>query len=145
MLSLRHLFYLQKEDSPIFFGIVQAALVLEGLGIGLEVDQSARVLPEGQDFGDGGLTPFAGGVLALFAALADALALPILRGGQNTVLLQQAGCGFDPLPLYAKPVNPADDFGGFVVNDPLPRIIRVFLVAVGRRTHGVASVAAQFF
>ena len=104
-----------------------------------------RILPEGQNFGDGGLTPFAGGVLALFAALADALALPILRGGQNTVLLQQAGRGFNSLPLHAKPVNPADDLGGFVVDDPLPGVIRVFFIAVGRRAHGVASVAAQFF
>lgn len=133
------------KDSPIFFGIVQAALVLERLGVGFEIDQSTRILPEGQNFGDGGLTPFAGGVLALFAALADALALPILRGGQNTVLLQQAGRGFNSLPLHAKPVNPADDLGGFVVDDPLPGVIRVFFIAVGRRAHGVASVAAQFF
>ena len=122
-----HLFYLQKEDSPIFFGIVQTALIFEGLGVGLEIDQGARVLPEGQDFGYGGLTPFAGGVLALFAALTDALALPILCGGQDAVLLQQAGRGFDPLPLYAEPVNSADDLGGFIVNDPLPEIVRVFL------------------
>ena len=58
------------KDSPIFFGIVQAALILEGFGVGFEINQGARVLPEGQDFGDGGLTPFAGGVLALFATLA---------------------------------------------------------------------------
>ena len=139
-----HLFCLHKEDSPIFFGIVQAALIFERFGVGLEIDQGARVLPEGQDFGDGGLTPFAGGVLALFAALTDAFALPILRGGQNAILLQYPGRSFDPLPLHAKPVNPADDLGGFVVDDPLPRIVRVFFIAVGRRAHGVASVAAQF-
>ena len=92
----------------------------------------------------GGLTPFVRGILALFAALADAFALPILRGDQNTILLQQVGRGFDSLPLYAKPVNPADDLGGFIVDDPLPGVVRVFLVAVGRRAHGVASVAAQF-
>ena len=50
-----------------------------------------------------------------------------------------------PLLSYAKPVNPADDLGGFVVDDPLPGVIRVFFIAVGRRAHGVASVAAQFF
>ena len=59
------------KDSPFFFWIVQAALILEGLGVGLEVDQGARVLPEGQDFGDGGLTPFAGGILALFTVNAN--------------------------------------------------------------------------
>ena len=133
------------KDSPIFFGIVQTALIFEGLGVGLEIDQGARVLPEGQDFGYGGLTPFAGGVLALFAALTDALALPILCGGQDAVLLQQAGRDFDPLPLYAEPVNSADDLGGFIVNDPLPEIVRVFFIAIGRWAHGVASVAAQLF
>ena len=92
------------KNSPIFFGVLQAALVLKRLGIGLEVDQGARVFPEGQDFGDGGLTPFAGGVLALFAALADALALPILRGSQDAVLLQHPGRGFNPLPLHTKTV-----------------------------------------
>ena len=75
----------------------------------------------------GGLTPFVRGILALFAALADAFALPILRGDQNTILLQQVGRGFDSLPLYAKPVNPADDIGSFVVDDPFPGLSGSFL------------------
>ena len=133
------------KDGPVFFGVFQAALVFEGLGIGLEIDKRTCVLPEGQDFGDGGFTPFAGCVLALFAALADALTLPILRGRQNAVLLQHPGRGFDSLPLNAEPVNPADYLGGFVVDDPLSRVLRVFFVAIWRRAHGVASVAPQLF
>ena len=133
------------KDGPVFFGVFQAALVFERLGIGLEIDKRTRVFSEGQDFGDGGLTPLARGVLALSAALANTLTLPILRGRQNAVLLQHPGRGFDSLPLNAEPVNPADYLGGFLVDDPLSRIVRVFFVAIGRRTHGVASVAPQLF
>ena len=133
------------KDGPVFFRVHQAALILEGLGVGLEIDKSAGVLPEGQDFCNGSLAPLAGRVLALFAALADALTLPILRGRQNSILLQHPSCGFNPLPLYAKPVNPADYLGGFIVDDPLSRVVRVFFVAIGRRAHGVTSVAAQLF
>jgi len=45
--------------------------------------------------------------------------------------------------LDAQLVYPADYLGGFIVDDPLLRVVRVLLVAVGRRTHGVASIAAH--
>ena len=76
------------KDGPVFFRVHQAALILEGLGVGLEIDKSAGVLPEGQDFCNGSLAPLAGRVLAFFAALADALTLPILNRRQNPGLLQ---------------------------------------------------------
>ena len=38
------------KDSPIFFGIVQAALVLERLGVGFEIDQSTPYTPGGSEF-----------------------------------------------------------------------------------------------
>ena len=48
-------FMVVLKDGPIFFGVDQTALILEGLGIGLEIDQGARVLPEGQNFVNRGL------------------------------------------------------------------------------------------
>ena len=132
------------KDGPVFFGVDQTAFVLKGFGICLKVNQGAGVLPERQDFGDRGFTPFAGCILALFTALADALAFPILRWSQDTVLLQQPGRSFDPVPFYTKPVNPADYLGGFIVDNPLSRIVRVLFVTVRRKAHGVAGIAAQF-
>ena len=120
------------KNGPVFFGVDQTAFVLKGFGICFEVDQSAGVLPERQNFGDRGFTPFARCILALFTALADALAFPMLRWGQDTVLLQQSSCSFDPVPFYTKPVNPADYLGSFIVNDPLSRIVRVLFVVVRR-------------
>ena len=48
------------EDCPVFLRVFQTALVLEGLGVGLEIDHIAAIFLRGQNLCDGGFAPFVG-------------------------------------------------------------------------------------
>ena len=88
---LAHLLYLLKhgfldddlmcigEDGLLLKGIVPLLLVPDGVGIGLEVHRSARVLPPFQNRHNGTAVPVAG-VLRLLVWGLDALQGPVCAG-----------------------------------------------------------------
>ena len=82
------------EDYPVFLRIVPASLVLEGLGIGLKVDDISAVFLLRKDLGNGGLAPLVRILLGFLAATADALRLQISGGVKYLSLLQDTGDGF---------------------------------------------------
>ena len=45
------------EDDPVFFRVIDAGLILEGLRVGLEIDHIAAVFLQGEDLLDGGMPP----------------------------------------------------------------------------------------
>ena len=66
-----------RKHQPVLLGVVDALVVLEGLGAGLEVDHVAAVLLSVENAVDGGALPLAVVGLGLFAAAPDALGGPV--------------------------------------------------------------------
>ena len=71
------------EDDPVFFRVINTGLILEGFGVGFEVDHIAAVFLLRQDFANGAVFPTAGVWLRLFAAPADAFFVPIRCAVEN--------------------------------------------------------------
>ena len=65
------------DDDPVSFRVIEAGLILEGFGVGFEVDHIAAVFLLGQDFANGTVFPSVRVWLRLFAAPADAFVVPI--------------------------------------------------------------------
>ena len=75
------------EDDPVFFRVIDAGLILEGFGVGLEIDHIAAVFLLGQDFTNGAVFPSVRVWLRLFAAPADAFFLLVRRAVENPIFL----------------------------------------------------------
>ena len=71
------------EHGPVFLRIRNADLILEGLGIGLEIHNIPTTLLLPQNLFNGGLAPFVGIRLGHLAASGKPLLPPIGRGNQD--------------------------------------------------------------
>ena len=80
-----------EEDGPVFLRVLNPALHLVGLGIGLEVNHIAAVFLQGEDFLHGGVVPLGRLQRTFGAALADPLAGSICRGVQRPHIPQRRG------------------------------------------------------
>ena len=129
------------EDDPILTVILQSLFVLVGFGVGLEVENVTAILLQRQDFGHGGTVPLGSGLLLSLSGALDALFQPIGTWGKDFVLFK-LGCNlFRSVALQGHAVNPPNHLGGFVIYDPLFRIVGVFDVTVGRLAHRLARIS----
>lgn len=75
------------EDDPVFFQVIDAGLILEGFGVGLEIDHIAAVFLLGQNFTNGAVFQSVRVWLRLFAAPADAFFVSVRRAVENPIFL----------------------------------------------------------
>ena len=128
------------ENDPVFTVILDPLFVLIGFGIGLEVEDIAAILLQGQYLCDGGAVPFRRRLLLAFSGPLDALLEPIGPRGEDTFPLKLGGDLLRPKPVQGHAVNVSDHLGRFIVHDPTLRIVGVFNVPVGRLSHRLTSV-----
>ena len=118
------------EDGLPVLRAVPLLLVPDRVGVGLEIDGAARVLPPLQNVDNGVWVPVAGVGPLLVGGLA---ALPVLvgRGGEYPRFRQRPGDLHRPPPLHAEGEDTLDHLCRFLVHKPALRGVGVFLVAVG--------------
>lgn len=129
------------EDGPVLPVVFKAVLVLIGLGVGLEVENIAAILLEGQDFGDGRTVPVTGAVLGRCSSPPYPLGLPIETRGQDFLLREGAGNLLHAYPVQAHAVDPPHHSSGRLVNNPPLWIVRVLLIPIGLLTHRLTGIA----
>ena len=88
------------ENSPVFHRILQACFILEGLGVGLEVDHIPAVLLLRQNLSDHGIAPLVWIRLRLLSAAVQTLALPVSHRRHDLILLQDTRNRFIALPFH---------------------------------------------
>ena len=121
-----------EKDSSVFLGIFNAPFHFVGFGIALEVNDIAAVFLQGENFLDGGMSPFGRLQRAFGATAVDALAPPIV-GGIDDAIRSQSVCNFrQSIPLQGHIIDTPHYISGFRVNHPKPGIVRVFDIAIGR-------------
>ena len=118
------------ENPAILHWILPLLLVINGVGVGLEIDRAAGVLHVFENVGNGAFVPT---VLVLRGLMRCFSALPLFvcGGVQHLFLFQQGGDLARPFSLHAERKDPLDDLCSFLVNHPFLRIVRVTLIAVG--------------
>ena len=120
------------EDHPILWVVIIPPFILEGLGIGLEIDNIAAVFLLREDFLHCGLAPPVRIRLRLFAASRKPLALPIGHWDEDFLFLQNAGNGLIAFPIETHLENAFYDLRRFRVDDPLLFVFRALLIPVRR-------------
>lgn len=128
------------ENDPVFTVILNPLFVLVGFGIGLEVEDIAAILLQGQYLCDGGAVPFCRRLLLALSGPLDTLLEPVGPRGEDTFPLKLGGDLLRPKPVQGHAVNVSDHLGRFIVYDPTLRIVRVFDVPVGRLSHRLTGV-----
>lgn len=129
------------EDHPVFTVVLQALFVLVGFRVGLEVENVAAILLEGEYLRDGGAVPHGRPALLAFAGALDALFKPIGSRREDLFLRQLHRDLLCPEALQGHAVNPPHHLGRFFIHDPAFRIVGVLDVAIGRLAHRLARVA----
>ena len=66
-----------EEDRPVLLRVLDSLFHFVGLGVGFEIDDVAAILLQGEDFLDGGMSPFGGFHGTLGPAPAGALTSPV--------------------------------------------------------------------
>ena len=120
-----------REDQPVLPGVVDALVVLEGLGAGLEVDHVAAVLLSVEDTVDGRALPLAVVGLGLLAAAPDALGGPVGGAVKVPLVLHDPGDGVGAVALQIQLEDLPHHRRGVRVDDPVLAVLRVLLIAVG--------------
>ena len=118
------------ENPAILYWILPLLLVINGVGVGLEIDRAAGVLHVFENVGNGAFVP---AILVLRRLMRRFSAIPLFIGGgiQHLFLFQQSGDLARTLALHAKRKDPLHNLCRFLINHPLLRIVRVTLIAVG--------------
>ena len=131
------------EDHPLG-RIVPHTLGVVGFLGRAEVDRVPGILRLGQDRGDGLAVPVVGAAHIDGGFPGAALVgCQIIPRRLYLVIPQRAGNDRRPHALQTQLVDPADDVGGFLVDQPCELVVRVAAVAVDRRVgDGLAAHAA---
>ena len=118
------------ENLAILHWILPLLLVINGVGVGLEIDRAACVLHVFENVGNGAFVP---AILVLRGLMRCFSALPLFIGGgvQHLFLFKQSGNLTRALALHAKREDPLHNLCRFLVNHPFLGVARVMLVAVG--------------
>ena len=118
------------ENLAILHWILPLLLVINGVGVGLEIDRAACVLHVFENVGNGAFVP---AILVLRGLMRCFSALPLFIGGgvQHLFLFQQSGNLARTLALHAKREDPLHNLCRFPVNHPFLGVARVTLIAVG--------------
>lgn len=82
-----------EKDSSVFLRVFNAPFHFVGFGIALEVNDISAVFLQGENFLDGGMSPFGRLQRAFGATAVDALAPPIV-GGIDDAINSQSVCNF---------------------------------------------------
>lgn len=136
-----HLFYPHKENRPVLLRVLDPLLHLVGLGVGFEVNYITAILLQGEDFLDGGMSPFGGLHGALGPAPACPLAPPVVGGIEHPVFLQRGGGFGQSVAVQRHLINAAHHGGGLRVDHPKAGIVRALDVPIGRRGQRHAGIA----
>ncbi len=118
------------EYSLLLNGSVPLLLIPDGIGVGLEIDRAARVLPPFENVDDGVCVPLAW-VCALRVGGGDALSPFVGRGGQHLFRPEQLCNLHRASALHTEGENPLDHCRRFLVYKPLRPVLWVFDIAVG--------------
>ena len=77
-----------EEDGSVFLRVFNAPFHFVGFGIALEVNDISAVFLQGENFLDGGMSPFGRLQGAFGAAAVDALAPPVVGGVDDPIPAQ---------------------------------------------------------
>ena len=130
-----------EEDGPVFLRVFNAPLHLVGFGVAFEVDDIAAVFLQGEDFLDGGMSPF-GRLQGTFVATAfDALVPPVVSWIDDPILAQGV-CNFSQsIPLQGHIIDTPHHISGLRVDHPKSGIVGIFDISIGRLGQRDARVA----
>ena len=130
-----------EEDGPVFLRVFNAPLHLVGFGVAFEVDDIAAVFLQGEDFLDGGMSPF-GRLQGTFGATAfDALVPPVVSWIDDPILAQGV-CNFSQsIPLQGHIIDTPHHISGLRVDHPKSGIVGIFDISIGRLGQRDARVA----
>ena len=116
------------ENRLLFNGRFSLLLVPDRIGVGLEIDRTARVFPPFQDVDNGVGIPMVG--ISGFRTWSLDADLPLICGGiQNLFLLQEFGNLHRPPALRAQLEDTLHYHCRRFVHDPFCFVLRVFTVA----------------
>lgn len=115
------------EHCPVFRIVFQLCFVLEGLGIGLKIDDISTVFLLGQNLLHGGLALWVQVGLNLFAAFQQPLNLPVYHRNKHLALLQNAGYRFRSFTLQCHFENVLHNGCRLQVYDPLFLLSELFI------------------
>ena len=105
-------------------------IVPDGVGVCLEVDSTARILPAFQNFDNRAVTP-AMGIFQVRIRSAASLLLLVGGGGQHLIGPKLVSNLLWTSSLHTHPENTLYYLGSLRVNQPASRILRVLHVAIG--------------
>jgi len=127
------------ENHPAILWRKMPPLIPETGLFRLEIDGMAHVLHAVEDVGNGSPPPAAG--VGKFAVSPVPCAMLRKVGGwaENMFLFQCCGNLIGAFAVDGHAEDATDNLGGFIVNQPLFRVVRVLLVAVERMDGGVLS------
>ena len=131
------------EDHPVLRVVLHSPLVLEGLGVGLEVDDIPAVFLLREDFLNRRFAPLVGVRLGVLPAPRETLALPVGHGDQYLLILEYAGNGLIAFSLKTHLEDASDHLRRLRVDDPLLFVLWVLPVPIGRLGQRFAGVAPQ--
>ena len=118
------------ENRLLLYRIFPLLLVPDGVGIGLEVDSTARVLPAFQDFDNRTVAPAIGVLRGGIRGTASLLLL-VGGGGQHLIGPKLVSDLLWTSSLHTHPENTLYYLGSLRVNQPASWILRVLHVAIG--------------
>ena len=132
-----------EEDCPVLLRVLNPLFHLVGLGVGFEVNHVTAILLQGEDFLDGGMSPFGGLHGAFGTAPAGPFAPPVVGGIEHPIPLQRGGGFRQPVAVQGHLIDTPDNGGGLRVDHPKVGVLRVLDVAIGRREQRHPGISFQ--
>jgi len=117
------------KDCLIFCFVYPFLLIPDGIGVGLEIDDTPGVLSAFQNFHNGIAVPSAG-IFRYGIRRVDTMASLIRRRSQNLLFSQHIGNLRRASSFHAQLKDIFHDLCCFRVNDPVLRILRIFHITV---------------
>ena len=129
------------ENDPVFHRVLQTCFILEGLGVGFDVDHIPAIFLLCKNLGNCRFAPFIWVLLRFLSAAVKTLLLPVGHGNHNLFFLKGTRDRFIALSLQAHTENTTHYICCLRVDDPFLFVLRCFAVSIGRLRKRLTQVS----